>query len=342
MKAFDFFCGAGGATKGLSNAGIDVIAGIDIDSNCKKTYLRNNPNSNFLNDDIKTVDSSLLGLKNQAKGYNDLLFAACPPCQPFSTLNKNNSSIDGFTLLGNFGKLVESILPGYVLVENVPGLSKISGYSTFRRFINTLKSNNYKIYYDICDAKYFGVPQRRRRLILLASRLHSLGLPEQTHGNGSSPLITVKDAISHFPQIDAGESHSTIPNHVSPNLSNLNLLRLRSTPHDGGNRKSWSDNLKLKCHINDTGHTDVYGRMYWDKPAPTLTGRCTSISNGRYGHPEQDRAISLREAAALQSFDDNYVFYGSNTNIAQQIGNAVPVKLAESIGKYIIKLHNSI
>jgi len=127
------------------------------------------------------------------------------------------------------------------------------------------------------------------------------------------------------------------PNHEAANLSELNLRRLRHTPHDGGDRRSWPSQLVLACHRGDhNGHTDVYGRMYWDRAAPTLTGKCNSISNGRYGHPCQDRAISLREAASLQTFRDDYVFYGPSKHIAIQIGNAVPVRLAEVLGRQLL------
>jgi len=154
------------------------------------------------------------------------------------------------------------------------------------------------------------------------------------------PYKTVRHVISHFPEIRAGEAHNEILNHVAASIMPINLERIRQTPHDGGGRHSWPRRLYLKCHKGSyAGHTDVYGRMYWDRPAPALTGRCSSISNGRYGHPTQDRAISLREAASLQSFPDEYVFWGSNKHVALQIGNAVPVKLAEVLGRHIGALH---
>ena len=230
--------------------------------------------------------------------------------------------------------LVEEALPEYVLVENVPGIVRVPGFSTFRRFLKMLNTNDYKYVCMVLDAKYYGVPQNRRRQVLLASRHRQPPPFEPKYGNQHRPFKTVRQAISHFPAIAAGERHPEAPNHVAASITELNLERLRLTPHDGGDRRSWPDHLRLECHTgNYKGHTDVYGRMRWDKPAPALTGRCISISNGRYGHPEQDRAISLREAAALQSFPDGYVFFGNNTVIARQIGNAVPVRLAEQIRK---------
>jgi len=174
---------------------------------------------------------------------------------------------------------------------------------------------------------------------MLAIRGKTATLPAPTHSLKGRKVFTVRDAISHFPSIKAGQRHNVVPNHVTASISELNLERLRNTPHDGGDRRSWPKRLFLDCHSNGhTGHSDVYGRLAWDLPAPTLTARCHSISNGRYGHPEQDRAISLREAAALQSFPDGYVFHGSNKHIAQQIGNAVPVVFAESLGRHLVKI----
>jgi DNA (cytosine-5)-methyltransferase 1 len=191
-------------------------------------------------------------------------------------------------------------------------------------------------YYDAGDveARKYGVPQTRRRHILLACKSSPITIPEATHGPGRIPYETVREAISHFPPIKAGETHPTIPNHRASALSDVNLRRIQFTPPDGGDRRDWPDDLTLDCHKGVyIGHTDVYGRMWWDRPAPALTCKCHSLSNGRYGHPEQNRAISLREAAALQTFPDDYVFYGkSKSDIGNQIGNAVPVRLARIVG----------
>ncbi len=169
-------------------------------------------------------------------------------------------------------------------------------------------------------------------------------LPPRTHGPGLLPYWTVRDAVCHYPPIRAGETHPSIPNHRAAALSALNLERIQRVPPDGGDRRSWPPGLTLPCHRNGyEGHTDVYGRMWWDRPAPTLTTRCDSLSNGRYGHPQQHRAISLREAAALQSFPDDYIFYGgSKRSIALQIGNAVPVRLAETLGRHIVEMRRAL
>ena len=338
MKAYDFFCGAGGLTRGLLDAGIEVIAGFDNDEHCRLTYEHNNPGVRFVQEDMRKIGPINLSLKCQSEQYNDLLFAGCAPCQPFSPQHKGNKQRHDATLLGKFARLVETVLPGYVLIENVPGIARVPGFSTFRRFLKMLTANNYGCDYRVLDAKYYGVPQNRRRLVLLAARNRQPSLPEPKYGNQRRPFRTVRQTISHFPAIDAGEQHPDILNHLAAPITELNLKRLRSTPHDGGDRRSWPEHLRLECHKGDyKGHTDVYGRMHWDDPAPALTGRCHSISNGRYGHPTQDRAISLREAAALQSFPDGYEFFGYKTHIAKQIGNAVPVRLAEQIGKHLLK-----
>ena len=339
MKALDFFCGAGGLTRGLLDAGIDVITGIDCDERCRNTYEHNNPGVEFVKADMKEIGPKDLGLKCRAGRYDDFLFAGCAPCQPFSSQRKGEKRWNDATLLGDFGRLVEAVLPGYVLIENVPGLARVPGFSIFRRFLRMLETNGYCYVSDVLDAKHYGVPQNRRRLVLLATKHRLISLPEPKYGKQLHPFRTVRQAISHFPVIVAGECHPEISNHVAASITELNLKRIRSTPPDGGDRRSWPEHLRLKCHTgNYDGHTDVYGRMRWDSPAPALTGRCHSISNGRYGHPEQDRAISLREAAALQSFPDRYEFFGSNINVAMQIGNAVPVRLAERIGRHILQL----
>jgi DNA (cytosine-5)-methyltransferase 1 len=205
-----------------------------------------------------------------------------------------------------------------------------------------LKNKDYDISEGVLDAKDFGVPQSRRRYVLIAIRGKSATLPEEVFGPGLTNYSTVKDAISHFPPIQAGQRHPFVPNHQAAEISELNIERLRHTPHDGGDRRAWPSELILDCHNGDhEGHSDVYGRMWWDKPAPTLTGKCHSISNGRYGHPSQDRAISLREAASLQTFPDSYIFYGLQQQIARMIGNAVPVKMGEILGRQMLSLRYS-
>jgi DNA (cytosine-5)-methyltransferase 1 len=348
MRAIDFFCGAGGLTRGLLDAGLKVIAGFDADGRCKETYERNNPGTRFFQADICRLTAANVWTVAGTCRTGDLLLVGCAPCQPFSQYRNGKSGGAPLgtdhqnhqaTLLGAFARLVEAIRPGQVLIENVPGLTRVRGFSTYRRFLQMLYSADYSVAEEVLDAKHFGVPQNRRRYVLIAIRGRAASLPKKRFGLGVGAYLTVRHAIAHYPPIRAGEAHPLIPNHRASAISPLNLSRLACTPHDGGDRRAWPGELVLDCHRNNhNGHTDVYGRMAWDKPAPTLTARCHSISNGRYGHPEQDRAISLREAASLQTFRDSYVFYGSNEHIAAQIGNAVPVRFAEVLGRHIVSL----
>jgi DNA (cytosine-5)-methyltransferase 1 len=348
MRAIDCFCGAGGLTRGLLDAGVLVVAGFDIDGRCKKTYERNNRPVKFYRADVSSIDPTTLWEILGSRRATDLLLAGCSPCQPFSQ-HKNGNQGDAqrnargtdpdSTLLGAFARLVGTIKPGQVLIENVPGLTRVRGFSTYRRFVRLLLGLGYNISEEVLDAKNFGVPQTRRRYVLIAIRGRPAAPPEPTFGPGLTSYSTVRDAISHFPPIRAGERHHFVPNHEAAALSDINLRRLSHTPHDGGDRRAWPSELVLDCHKGDhDGHTDVYGRMSWDKPAPTLTGKCHSISNGRYGHPVQDRAISLREAASLQTFPDSYIFYGPRQHIARMIGNSVPVRLGEALGRHILSL----
>lgn len=339
MKAIDFFCGAGGLTRGLLDAGINVVAGIDIDKEAQETYSRNNRPAVFHAKDVCDVDLKLLRSITKLRTFKETLFAGCAPCQPFSQQRKNGPAKHSATLLMEFGRIVQAARPKAVLIENVPGMARVRGYSTFRRFTRLLENCGYELTYDVLDAKHFGVPQTRRRLVLMALRSTQPTLPVAAYGIPRRPFRTVRDAIEHFPELDAGAICGDVINHATASITDINLERLRHTPHDGGDRRSWPKRLQLECHKGDyKGHTDVYGRMAWDQPAPTLTGRCHSISNGRYGHPEQDRAMSLREAAALQSFPDRYEFVGSSKHVALQIGNAVPVRFAEHLGRHLISL----
>lgn len=339
LYALDFFCGAGGLTRGFLDAGIKVLAGLDINESCKRSYEINNKPARFVSCDLRKTSSDEIRRYLVGIPRDKLVFAGCAPCQPFSKINKHAGSRNR-TLLAEFGRLVAEFMPAYVVIENVPGLVKVPGNSTYRRFIKALKLLNYEIKAGCLDAKYYGVPQTRRRWVVIGSRKAAPNLPARTHGTKRSPLRTVRDAIAHFPPIKAGEALISIPNHRAASITPLNLKRLKATPADGGRRTAWPKKLMLDCHADDyTGHSDVYGRMQWDAPAPALTCKCFSISNGRYGHPKQHRAISLREAASLQTFSQSFKFYGpSQSSIGAQIGNAVPVKLAKALAKTIIAL----
>lgn len=333
LKAVDFFCGAGGVTCGFRQAGINVLAGVDIDATCKKTYEENNLGSQFLCADVSNLPLGYLSDKLNI-GVNDdnLIFVGCSPCQYYSNINTDKTkSTTTRLLLEDFQLFVNYYKPGYIMIENVPGLETKIG-SPLSNFKDFLKENNYTYKDKVVNAKYYGVPQNRRRYVMIASRVNKeISFPEAS----KTVDKTIKDAIGDytvFNEITAGHKDHTPFIHTSARLTEINLKRIKSTNKNGGSRKDWSEELHLSCHKNHHGHTDVYGRMNWNGVAPTITTRFNSLSNGRYGHPEQDRAISLREGAVFQSFPNQYNFYmASEANIAKMIGNAVPPELARRI-----------
>jgi len=329
--AIELFCGCGGLTKGLTNAGINVAKGIDADKTAKATYEKNNPKSVFVEFDIRK-----LSVKDLIEGIDrkdhDLLLAGCAPCQPFSKHTIDSRYDRRKSLMWQFAYFVGKLKPEYLLVENVPGFKK-NGNPYRIKFIQTLKKHGYYFDEGIIDAADYGVPQHRRRYVLLGSKRRPVRIPSGAYGAGKRPFKTVYDTIGKYPRIGAGKTHKRIPNHSARGLSETNLLRIRHTPKNGGSRKDVPKEMRLRCHEGHSGHRDVYGRMRWDRPSPTLTCRCNSLSNGRFGHPTQNRAISVREAASIQTFPDSYVFHSYDTNNAMHIGNAVPVLLAEELGR---------
>ncbi len=327
IVCIDLFCGAGGLTRGLMDAGIRVVRGVDVDETAKKTYERNNPGAEFMHADIRKISPDAIMDGVDRNGY--LMLAGCAPCQPFSTHAPKDVDDERRSLIECMGSMVERILPDYVLVENVPGFLENNPHRT--AFLETLRDNGYMADEQVIDAKDYEVPQTRKRYVLLASRRGPISIPE-----GRGKLKTVRDTIEGFPEIEAGSNGPPeVENHVSAGLSDRLLKRIMLTPPDGGSRRNTPRELWTGCHLNHTGHTDTYGRMRWDAPAPTLTCRCISLSNGRFGHPAQHRAISVREAAALQTFGDDYVFHAPITRNAAHIGNAVPPRMAKMLGEAI-------
>ena len=335
IKVFDFFSGCGGTSCGFQQAGLDIVLGLDVDHDAAQTYRSNFPNAAFIEDDIRTLDASVLD-PWMADRDAPVLFCGCAPCQPFSKQNRQRAKIDPRKiLLSEFGRFVEHWLPEYVFIENVPGMQKLRGNKgPLPAFKSLLKKLGYHFDVKVLPALWFGVPQTRGRLVLLASREAGISLPEPTHGPDKKPYSTVQDWIGGLAPLAAGQTDAKDPSHRAATLSKLNLARISATP-EGGGRENWSKSLLLDCHKNYVGHTDVYGRLAWSKPATGLTTRCISYSNGRFGHPDQDRAISVREAACLQTFPMDFVFCGSLNSRAKQIGNAVPPLMARSVGQKI-------
>ena len=320
---------------------MDLVFALDCDPEAKRTYTANFPEVHFELADIRAVGAEQVERRVEAAGTSPVLFCGCAPCQPFTKQNTTHPDAaddDRVPLLLRFADLVEACLPDLVFVENVPGLQYFDSSSQpFGCFLSRLAVCRYHVDFQSIPLMKYGVPQSRRRLVLVASRLGEIKLPPETHGPGTPnhDYETVRTWIEHLPPICSGEEHPTVPNHRAAGLSALNAKRIEATPEGGGHR-DWPDELKLACHKDFTGYTDVYGRMSWDAPASGLTTRCISYSNGRFGHPEQDRAISVREAACLQTFPDEFAFEGALNSMARQIGNAVPVRLAEVVGRHFV------
>lgn len=319
-----------------------IAFALDHDVDARASFEANFPDAHFQFADIRKVSVETVRSLVEAEGSNPVLFSGCAPCQPFTKQNTALPKLDKderVPLLAHFAHMVERCRPDLVFVENVPGLQKLDADSEpFGGFLRRLGGAGYEVSYRLITLAKYGIPQSRRRLVLVGSRHGTIDLPEETHGPGSpnERYATVRDWIAHLPPIRAGEEHREVPNHRAANLSARNLERIEATPEGGGNR-DWPEDLRLQCHKGFSGYSDVYGRMSWDAPASGLTTRCTSYSNGRFGHPEQNRALSIREAACLQTFPEDFILEGSMASMARQIGNAVPVRLAKLIGYKFIE-----
>ena len=333
ISCVDLFCGAGGLTHGFFLEGVRVAAGIDLDPACRFPYEANNT-AKFIEKDISDVTKQ--ELCNLFGDADIRILAGCAPCQPFSTYTQRYD-IDRngkWGLLYEFARLAEETQPDIITMENVPTVAK---HAVFHDFVAALKNLGYHVWYDIVDSSKYGVPQSRRRMVLMASKFGHLEMIPPTHLKAK----TVRQAIGHLRALEAGESAPRDKLHVASTLSSKNLQRVRASL-PGGTWRDWPPHLVAECHKGASGRTfsSVYGRMEWDKPAPTMTTQCYGFGNGRFGHPDQDRAISLREAATLQSFPRDYKFVPPHkkvvfTDMGRLIGNAVPVNLARAIAKSI-------
>lgn len=333
--AVDLFCGAGGLSYGMQKAGIQICGGIDIDPACKHPFEEN------VKAEFYELDISELSPRFVASLFPDghaRVLAGCAPCQPFSSYTQGSRARKHeWQLLDKFGEIVEELQPEVVTMENVPRLIR---YPVFEDFLSVLERSGYRSNHSVVRCAEYGVPQTRARLVLLASRLGDIEL--ESPNRAESEIKTVRGAIQHLPEIEAGDTSKFDPLHKSSRLSNTNLERIRSSK-PGGTWRDWDDGLRATCHARDSGRTysSVYGRMKWDQPAPTITTQFHGYGNGRFGHPTQDRAISLREGAILQTFPEDYSFVPEGeavhiSSVARLIGNAVPVRLGEAIGRSII------
>jgi DNA (cytosine-5)-methyltransferase 1 len=342
LLAVDFFCCAGGVTCGFRKAGIKVLGGIDIDGSYKDTYEKNNKGSKFIQSDIASLQPTDLERElDIKKNMDNLIFIGCSPCQYYTTIQTDKTkSTQTRLLLEEFKRFVEYFNPAFLFIENVPGLETKDG-SPLANFKLFLKQKGFVFDDKVVNAAHYNVPQNRKRYVLVASRLKKIiSIPEGNH----QKIKTVKEVIGNLKPIQSGYKDNSSLKHWSAQLKPINLKRIKNTSHDGGTRIEWKDNeeLQLDCYKGkDHTFSDVYGRMYWNKPAPTITTKFHSISNGRFGHPEQDRAISLREGAMLQSFPKSYKFYSDSlVTTARMVGNAVPPNLAATIANCFKKINN--
>lgn len=335
--AVDLFCGAGGLTCGLRRAGIRVEAGVDNAEQCRYAFEHNN-RVDFLCRSVSEVRGS--DLLDFLFGGDFSLLAGCAPCQPFSSFNRLKKSDDAKrSLLLEFARLAEETTPDTIAMENVP---QLAGQDVFRQFVERLRTAGF-FWSDwrVVRCEDYGLPQHRHRLVFLASRLRPIRvLSAEEFG---APRRTVRDAIGTLPPLSAGGVDPSDPLHRCCGLSALNLARIRAS-RPGGTWRDWPESLRSPCHRKATGssYKNVYGRMEWDRPSPTMTTQFVGYGTGRFGHPEQDRAVSLREGALLQSFPADYEFVAPGTQIelfpvARMIGNAVPVAIGELLGRSILK-----
>lgn len=336
VSAVDLFCGVGGLSHGLRRAGIDVTAGVDLDEDCRYPF-EHNIHATFHRRDVTELSGDELSAM-WSKGSVRVL-AGCAPCQPFSSYRRgaDTTSERQWPLVDEMGRLIRETTPHIVTMENVP---RIVNTVVFQRFIDTLRKFDYHVAHRSCYCPDYGVPQLRRRRVLIASRLGAIAIPKGTRS--ADDYITVRQAIGDLPAIEHGQQDAVDRLHKSRSLSERNLARIKAS-QPGGTWRDWPPELRAQCHQKASGATfrNVYARMSWDKPSPTITTMAYNFGTGRFGHPEQDRPISLREAAILQSFPPDYAFVAPDAPVqfaplGRLIGNAVPPLLAKAIGQAII------
>lgn len=330
LTAIDLFSGCGGLTEGLKQAGFKVVAGVEINKNAAKAFRMNHSETTLFEDDIRKLDTNkIIKLLN---GLPLHLLAGCPPCQGFSSLRKLNrkSSIrdERNSLIDEYYRFVKELSPLTIMLENVPG---IVDYKLFKEIVRKLKHLCYNINYKVVNVANYSVPQRRKRLVLVGSKLGEIEIAP-----GSTTLVTVKDAFAKI-NINDDELHRIYPRHTEHVQKMISLV-----PKNGGSRKDLPEQFKLECHKkNNIGFNDIYGRLSWDAVSATITGGCLNPSKGRFLHPVEDRCISAREAALLQTFPIDYKFPTeiSKTDLALMIGNALPPEFsriqAENIFRHI-------
>jgi DNA (cytosine-5)-methyltransferase 1 len=338
VHGIDLFCGAGGLAFGLRKAGVSIVAGIDLDPASEFPFTWNN-GAQFIRDDVRNLTGRDLS-KLYPSGAIRLL-AGCAPCRPFSPFRRgtNNSKDKEWGLLGEFSRLAKELMPELLTMENVPGLAS---KPIFHEFVQQLLQLGYEVDTRSVYCPRFGIPQHRRRLVLLASLIGPVKVPS---GHlEPEKYRTVRDTIASLPRLEAGDVDPADRLHRARSVSKTNLRRLRAS-QPGGTWEDWPLNLRAKCHRKKTGksYRSVYSRMVWDEPAPTITTQAYNFGTGRFGHPEQDRSITPREAALLQTFPRRFRFVKPSeklftARVGRLIGNAVPPKLAFFVGQEIMRV----
>lgn len=319
LHAIDLFSGCGGLSLGLKGAGFTIDAAVEIDRKAQETYRLNHPNVRLYPQDIRKLDPAQILLEASLEvGELDLL-AGCPPCQGFSRLRTKNRmtsvSDDRNDLVEDFLRFIEVMKPKTVMLENVPALAKDQRFLSMRDKLHAL---GYQTVVHVLDAADYSVPQRRKRLIMLASKVHA-----PVVAGKMQKRVSVREALKGI--AEPGQGRDKLHG-LGENRSQKVRDLIALIPKDGGSRSDLPAKYQLDCHKRSNGFRDVYGRLAWDDVAPTITSGCHNPSKGRFLHPSRDRTISLREAAVLQGFPRSYKFdvvHGKEA-IALMIGNALP------------------
>lgn len=348
----DLFCGCGGASLGFKLAGCRVLGAVDVDPVACKIYSKNLRLEPIQGDLRKVKGREILKRYGLKKGDVDFV-VGCPPCQGFSSLRRTRDlpkedKRNG--LISVFLERVKEIQPKAVIFENVPGIATLCGGKYLNLYLKRVRRMGYKSVWETLDAADYSVPQFRKRVVAFSVKRRNngeeLSMPASSHCNpkcveekDKSPWVTVRKTIRRFPPLESGESHPSIPNHKASRHTARILKIIRKIPKDGGSRKDLPRRLWLRCHkkLKIGGAENVYGRMWWDRPSPTMTSRCICPSSGRFIHPEQDRAITLREAASLQTFPDHFVFPEEAHKAQYYVGNAVPPALISHLVQEFIE-----
>lgn len=354
LRVVDLFAGAGGTALGFVQAGYTILAAIEIDPDAAATYERN-IGIRPVTQDIRKIDPVEFRRELGLEAGDLEVLVGCPPCQGFTRMRNDKGRDDPRNnLVEVYGEFVLAFRPRFVVFENVPGLLRTKhGKAHYEGLRRQLEKAGYAVLTRTVNAADFGVPQIRRRVIVLAGRDGEIPpdpLQARTHGPRNHPDVlkgklqpwrTVEDEIAKYPALGPGETVTQMPdgtplyNHTARKIGDRVLKFIKAVPKNGGSRTDVPEPLWLPCHRGHNGHKDVYGRLAWDRPANVITSGCTNVSKGRFVHPDQDRGLTPREAAALQGFPDDFCFIGGIDSISRQIGNAVPPPLAEAIARLL-------